>query len=227
MVRIFSSQSWSKGFGNSGQNHDIDEIELVVTEVLEYLDSVDLNQMIFDVKHVEFSLRNFSLTKPYDRGSTYVKAIEDGIQEIFYLFLLTKNYPNIFLKKDAFKIYHTLLIRGDGTFYGIVNEIIIDNFYQTKIGIGGEVIKYIELLNNQRRDVIVACPFSKAFKDSKNIFFKSIWNFLENKFYLYYLEKQFQFRSYCIEQVNNGNTDYLIALFHLGLLGKYERGELT
>lgn len=227
MVRIFSSQFWSTGFGKSGQSHDIDEIQSIVTEVLKYLNSIDLNQIIFDVKHIEFSLRNFNSTKRDNRSSTYVKAIEDGIQEIFYLFLLTKNYPNMFSKKDVFKIYHTLLIRGDGTFYGIVNEIIIDNFYHTKIGIGGEVIKYIESLNIQRKDVTDACPFSKAFKDSKNIFFESIWNFLENKFYPHYLSKQFQFRSYCVEQLNTGDKDYLVALFNLGLLGAYERGELN
>ena len=231
MVRIFSSQFWSTGFGKSRQSHDIDEIdeiELIVRMVIEYLDLVNLNQMIFDVKLVEFSLRNF--TSPLSnkvKSSTYVKAIEDGIQEIFYLFLLTKNYPNMFSKKDAFRIYHTLLIRGDGTFFGIVNEIIIDNFYDTKIGIGGEVIKYIESLNIQRKDVTDACPFSKAFKDSKNIFFESIWNFLENKFYPHYLSKQFQFRNYCVEQLNTGDKDYLIAFFNLGLLGAYERGELT
>ena len=228
MVRIFSSKYWSTGFGKSGQNHDIDEIELIVTKVIEYLDFVNLNQMIFDVKHVEFSLRNFTspLTSKV-KSINYINAIEQGIQEIFYLFLLTKNYPNIFSKKDAFKIYHTLLIRGDGTFYGIVNEIIIDNFYQTKIGIGGEVIEYIKSLNIQRKDITDACPFSKAFKGSKNIFFESIWNFLENKFYPYYISKQFQFRNYCVEQLNTGDKDYLVALFNLGLLGAYERGELN
>ncbi|MCH8520037.1 MAG: hypothetical protein LAT82_04760 [Nanoarchaeota archaeon] len=227
MLRIFSSKNWSAGSGKLGQVHNLDEIDLIVIKVLEYLNDVNLNQMIFDVKHVEFSLRNFKSPLNKVKSITYINAIEHGIQEIFYLFLLTKNYPKLFSKKDAFRIYHTLLIRGDGTFYGIINEIIIDNFYQTKIGVGEEVIKYIESLKIQRKDVNDACPFSKTLKNIKNNFFESIWYFLEERFYPYYLSKQFQFRNYCLEEINNGDKDYLVALFNLGLLGAYKRGELS
>ena len=145
---------------------------------------------------------------------TYFKTLIQAFFEVFYLYLIHKNY-NI-NRDELYKISRHLMRDGQGS--------IPENLKLIKLN-KDEVEDFINSQKSvsQRKKGEDSCLFytSKMGKE----FFDIIWNFIDLRFFPALFQKFAVQRNQFIELINQGDEKGKIALFHLGLLGAYERGE--
>ena len=148
--------------------------------------------------------------------------IKAGFEDIFYYFLLSENFN--FSKSDLFKLVLRHMKFGSNTLV----QVIDDYFNQ----LGPNFLDKVDEVFNQKKSNLnnANCKFfeSKLKKD----FFEKSWDFFKKKLFPRIVE-MYGRDSFVKEFIDLASSKNLntrkqgeIALFHLGLLGKFQRGEL-
>lgn len=210
--------------------HDLNIMENVIDLVLTRLNLVSINYDEFEIRYLgNFDLFINSVLRYHSKIfintisasdleiDYYINFVVESIFEIFYLYLFNKNY-NID-KNKLFVISKRQMKYGR---YNIIYFISKINFLENSI--------YEQFCSNLSSHFKIdqkdpACPFFKSLE--KKQLFETIWSFIDREFFP---ELQEKFKPEILQYIESAKKEEesgLIALFHLGLLGKFQRGELT
>ena len=227
MFEKIRSGLWKHGKNrdNLGLYYYLEDFQKFSIHIDEYLNQIRLNELNFPFE-INPSLY-LNLTDDLNLNKIYNSGLNSAFEEILYLFLFCKNYSHKYNKERVFRIFHILLIRGKGTL-GSLKET---TFFKSEDAYTREewLENHINTLNNERKNITDACPFSKVSKELKNSFFNKVWNYIEN-IYFPAIEQSGLRISNNLDQYeisfSRNRKEFRKLLFQLGLLGKYERGEL-
>lgn len=145
--------------------------------------------------------------------------LADAFNDVFTFFLLHKNYN--FDENFIIDLIQNWMFSGNQLVYNEMSNVDFFKMnYNTKINYLLDLKLELERRNIRR----AKCPFyNSVYKEE---FINLTWDYVEIFLNLVVENFNYQLNQFII-LANQGDDRGKIALFHLGLLGKYERGELT
>lgn len=154
-----------------------------------------------------------------------------GFRDIFYQYLLYKNFNYSKDELYQFSLFH--MAYGSQDLRSNLEFLIFNNLNVNDKVSGIQILEIIKKEFKLKTGNIAVtdsqCALVGKSKLFKN-FYDTSWKFID-EFYLPKIKKKFeknlsQYLSMYVETDINTKKQGRIALFHLGLLGKFERGEL-
>lgn len=202
------------------------DIQIDIDSLVEiYLQRLNIlfSQVDFDVTNLD-SLFNTIKSKLLadEELSVIAEPLTTSFFHMFYSYLFHKNYqisPKII---KGYTMNH--MSKGYKT---IKHHMEVNGFFSVFTPIERKL--FLERLNNvfnstsSKRDVCYISSNTLL----KHSFFDTIWNFIDFKFFPTLFQKFAAQKNQYIQLMNQGDESGRIALFHLGLLGAYERGEVN
>lgn len=210
---------------------EIDELQRLFRENIHSLINVDdfevISQNMFSSVLID-SITNKLISFFYRiKGKMYnreiLSMIVTGFLDIFIAYLLHENYS--ISERKIKGILVNFMETGRMTIQDcLFNEGFFELDYQRKV-------VYISKDLHQRiydKDSPKSCPFAYLSKE-RFVFITHCWIFIHD-FFLPNLRKKFEYQGKIenlIIKANNKDSTAQVELFHLGLLGPYERGEVN
>ena len=161
------------------------------------------------------------IEKGYDinNHSEFINMIPIGFYEIFLLYSLNINYR---FPINSCKItVKNFMFTGKGI---IIKKLYEEDFFNARLENKNNIMR--KLVKKSKKGELPSCPFHHVDNNLKDNFFDTVWNFIDSEFFPNLFQKFAVQRNQYIQLINQGDEKGRIALFHLGLLGTYERGEL-
>ena len=151
----------------------------------------------------------------------FINILPIAFSEIFTLYSL---YINFKIPKTSCEIVaKNYIFTGKGV---IIYALFENNFFKVSAEEKMNLIR--NLIRKSEKGEVPSCPFHYIDNELKDNFFNKVWSYIDLEFFPNLFQKfgtKLQLNNF-IQLANQGNEKGKIVLFHLGLLGAYERGEI-
>lgn len=151
----------------------------------------------------------------------FIDLLPTAFSDIFTLYCLDINFK---ISKTSCEIVaKNYMFTGERI---IITTLFENDFFKVSIEEKMNLIR--SLMRKSEKGEIPSCPFHHVDNGLKDNFFNKVWSFIDLEFFPTLFQKfgtKPQLDKF-IQLANQGDEKGKIALFHLGLLGVYERGEL-